>query len=427
MRFGLAAGVIMWASAAWAGEPVAEQPAEDPAPKDPALPEPPPADAAAPSPVEEPPPAEAPADALAVPAEAPPVEAAVAPLAPRRGRPVPPGTPAAYVDQRPTPPYARWPMPEPVRFADSESCDAFYATAAPGQMGHSIRRFDAVFRRCEATADGYVYRESHAYATLDPVLDPLLLIVPPAVLLSDFLRRGDSVAGADARWDLHGDEPDQRSPTWKGPAVAAPVWKPMSDVLQGAAIVSAFSPAWTSSGNARFTDTLIMAEVHAVSAGIAGSISLRRPEPSPLTDADLRGWEADALWGSLEDLEGDRPFRATVSLHTSSVAASGFGLATLSVLHNRDGSVGAKVLPYAVALGFTALQGTARVMSLREDPGDVLSGALVGTAAGVLVPLSHAAIARVIEPERIRMQQERRRVSVVPTAGPGGVGLVGAW
>jgi hypothetical protein len=330
---------------------------------------------------------------------------------------------------RPTPPYARWPTGDTGPFEDHEACEAWFHETAPGAMGKSIRRFDAVYRRCEPTTDGWVYREDHAYATLDPLLDPLLLVVPAAVLVADLLRRGDSVARVQDRWDLHGDQPGLKQPTWQGPEVAKAGWAPVGDIVLGTSIAMSFSPLWMSSGNARRTDLLMMAEVQALSVGIAGSISLRRPEPRPLADADLRGWDDETLWGSFDALQGDNPFRSTVSVHTSVVAGSGFGLATIGLLHGKDRSIGSKVLPFVAAAGFTALEGTARVLSLREDPGDVLGGALVGVASGVLVPLSHAAIAATIDPARIRARQAKRGVQamVVPTAGPGQIGLAGSF
>jgi hypothetical protein len=369
---------------------------------------------------------------LATPPAALPAEPS--PSAPRFGarRPAPPGTPEAFLDARPTPPYARWPLPDGPSFPDERACAAEFARQAPGAMGRTIRRFDAVYRRCEPVADGWAYREDHAPVTLDPILEPLWLVVPSAVWLSDYLRYRDSVGRAAQRWDLSGDDPSLRQPTFRPPQVAGAAWRPVSDVLRAGAIGASWLPVFTSRGNAKATDALIMAEVHVVAAGITGSINLRRPEPIPLADADLRQLSAPALWDTRGELEDDVAYQSGVSAHTATVAAAGFGLATLSALHHPDASWGRRIVPYVFAAGFTALEGTARVLSLRADPGDALAGGLVGAASGLMVPLSHAAIARVIDPERIQRQQRARaakasQVSVAPYIQPTGVGVTGVW
>jgi membrane-associated phospholipid phosphatase len=442
-------------TAAAAGEaPPAAQPSppSDATPSDTTPPDaaPAPSDAAPIDPATAPPPDAPPADPAAPPADAPPnpdmttAPAQAAPPAattpevapggrlPGGRRPPPPGTPEAFLNARPTPPYARWPLPDSEPLPDAEACAEVFAEQAPAEMGRSIRRFDAVYRRCEPVDGGWAYREDHAYATLDPILEPLWLGVPSAVLLADHLRFRDSIGRAAARWDLSGDDPSRRQPTFRPPQTAGAAWRPLSDVVRAGAIAASWMPAFTSRGNARMTDSLMMAEVHVVAAGITGSINLRHPEPIPLADADLRQLSAPTLWDTRGDLEDDLAYRSGVSAHTATVAAAGFGLATISALHHSDAPWGRKLTPYFVALGFTALEGTARVLSLRADPGDVLAGGLVGAASGLVVPLSHAAIARVIDPQRIQRQQQARTsrtsmVSVAPFIQPTGLGFTGVW
>lgn len=342
---------------------------------------------------------------------------------------LPPGTPPEFAGMRPRPPYARWPSDVPVYFASKADCDTYFKEVAPGAMGRTIRRFDAVYRRCEMEEGQWVYRESHAYATGDPILDPVLLAVPPAVLLADWIRLRDSAGRAAERWDLTGTQPDKRQATWEG-APSAPVrgMRAVGDAVLGLSYLTAATPIFMTEGNGRGTDALIMTEVITVTAGITGSINLRNAEPMPLVDSDLRAWDERDRWRAYDELQTNRVYRSAVSAHTAQTAASMFGAATLGAMHHPDKPVGAQLVPFIAAAGFTALQGTAQVMSLRADPGDVLGGILVGTATGVLVPLSHAAIAKVIDPVRLKERREKRgRVTMVPVAGPGAVGVVGRW
>lgn len=348
-----------------------------------------------------------------------------------QARPAPPGTPPQFQDQRPRPPYAIWPREDRVFDSRSECMEWYRDNTRPAER-ISIRRFDAVYRRCEATGGGWTYRESHAHVLLDPVLEPLLLVTPLAVALA---RRNQHRVLGDRglqRWDLDctGDDCDLRYDGFTPPTAPVGQWRTFSDVLLYSTPVLALSPLLFSRGNARLTDTVIMVEVLAMATGITESEKRLSAEPRPYAMSDLSAWSSDELWLVHDDLRGNDAWASSPSGHTSLVAATTFGLATLAGIRTQWKRPAAVAIPFALAAGATALQGSARVLAVRHDPLDVTFGALTGIAVGVFVPLSHSAIASVIEPERIQRRQEKRagrRVSMVPTFTGNGVGVMGVW
>jgi hypothetical protein len=343
----------------------------------------------------------------------------------------PPGTPEQYRDQRPRPPYARWPADADQVFDDRSDCLAWSRERNTTAQRALIRRFDVVHRRCVFERDGWHYRENHAPLTLDPVLEPLLVVTPLAVALARRTQHDPLVERGRTRWDLHctGDDCELRYDGFQAPEAPVGRWREFSDVLLYATPVLALSPLLTSSGNAKLTDTIVMAEVLIVNLGITESTKRVAAEPRPYTSTDLSSWEADDLWGIHDDLRGDDAWASNLSGHTSFVASTTFGLATLAGIRTRWRRPAAVAIPFTLAATATALQGTARVLAVKHDPSDVVLGAFTGLAVGVLVPLSHAAIAETVDPERLRKRRERRRrVALAPTIAPdGSVALVGVW
>jgi hypothetical protein len=169
----------------------------------------------------------------------------------------------------------------------------------------------------------------------------------------------------------------------------------------------AASPLVFSRGNGKLTDAIVMAEVMAFDLGVVRGAALLRAEPRPYATSDLALWDPEDAWLVTDDLRGDEAWTSSPALSTSTVAASSFGLATLALLHAEEKRPVPIALVYALAVGATALQGTADVLSRRADPGDVAIGATAGVAIGVLVPLWHKSISVVVDPERLARRRDR--------------------
>lgn len=327
------------------------------------------------------------------------------------------------------PPYAREPG-APVAFRTPEECRAHRRSVTTPMGRFAIRRLDAVFRRCEREDGYYVYRESHAYATLDPVLDPILFAQAGGLLLGVELAHRDLVARGSEKWAVGCTELDCQSRPHPLTNYAAPKpgWETFSDVLLFTSMGISPAPLLFSKGNARYTDTLIMSQVMLTNAAITQAAKRLTAEPRPFAFSDLRDWDPNDVAGVASDLRGNDAWTSYFSGHTSWVAASTFGLATVYAIRGRRPV--ALIAPYSAALAATVLVGTARVLALRHDPVDVLVGGVTGAIVGIWIPFAHAGIARVIDPELRARRDERRaarRVHVIPTAGPTSVGLQGVF
>lgn len=210
--------------------------------------------------------------------------------------------------------------------------------------------------------------------------------------------------------------------------VPKPGWKTLSDALLYSSAAGPLVPLLTTRGNGRLTDALVMGEVLLLTVGVTEAVKATVSEPRPYAFADLRDWPAKDASSLVHELGSADAWSSYPSGHTSLVAASSFGLATLWSLHHRDTKPGLHMVPFATATLLTSLQGTARVMALRHDPVDTVMGGLTGMLAGTLVPLAHLSIARAVDPERARRRRARRgTVSVAPVATPTSVGLEGRW
>lgn len=409
----------IWLIVALAEEPTSPEVAPEPVPAQTAPAAPPPASEAPPADVWA---AAVPAEAPAEPAPAEPAPVAATPVAPT---PVAPTTAEADVAALAVPVDAA-PATAPA-FESWSDCIAYGKRVSTWQERFVIGRFDARWRRCERSDDGIVWRDTHAPLLLDPILDPALLLGSAIGLAVDTARLDDDLAGrALAKW---GDEDGRIVRPHKPGPYLAPVgkWAEASDGILYASLGIAALPTFTSSGNAKLTDTVVMAEVLLVDYAVARGIGLRTAEPRPYMDKDLRAFSSDDLWTVQEDMRTGNAWTSYPSMHTSVTAASTFGVATLWATRGRPTPWIA--VPYTLAVGLTAVQGAARVLSLREDPTDVAVGALTGAAIGVLVPLSHVAIAKVIDPDRIARMKERRgmpaTLNVAPA--PNGLALQGTW
>jgi membrane-associated phospholipid phosphatase len=341
--------------------------------------------------------------------------------------PAPPPQPISRL-RRPAPNPSPAPAPgvDGARFADRDACRAWMKQHTDMRQRMSIRRFDARHRRCEVDGAGWVYRDTHAYITLDPVLDPALWIAAAATL--GVSRTRDPRDRGREQWDPTCNPADDTCIQRRDPLAAgltAPVgkWREASDGILYASSAISLLPLLTSRGNAKMTDTIVMAEVMALNLAVTESIKIRVGEPRPYAFADLRDFDAVDAMALKDDLRGEDAWKSYFSGHTSITAASTFGLATLWAVRQRGTKPGWYALPYGLAAGLTAVQGTARVMAMKHDPTDVAVGAISGALIGTLVPLSHAAIARVIDPGR----RGRGNVKVTPTASAGGLGVQGVW
>jgi membrane-associated phospholipid phosphatase len=347
----------------------------------------------------------------------------VAPVEPDRE----PADPAPTLRGRPSPEPA--PGVDGARFDSMPACRAWMLAHTTGAQRLSIRRFDARYRRCERDEGAWVYRDTHAFLTLDPVLDPVLLIAS-GVTLAVSRARDNVVPTGLSRWDP-GCDPSvegctaRRDPLAKG--LTAPVgrWEEASDGILYASFALAGLPLLTSRGNARLTDTIVMAEVILLDLAVVESIKVRTAEPRPYVFGDLRDFDRADTFELMDDLRGDDAWKSYFSGHTSITAASTFGLATLWALRQRGTKPGWYALPYGLAAGITAVQGTARVLSMRHDPTDVVVGGVAGVLIGTLVPLAHAGIARAIDPERVRPGRSPLRMRL--NAGPNSLGVQGVW
>lgn len=74
--------------------------------------------------------------------------------------------------------------------------------------------------------------------------------------------------------------------------------------------------------------------------------------------------------------------------HTSGVAAGAFTITTIAVLSKADRRP-VDFAWYAVPTALTVLEGQARVRASFHHPTDVISGAILGAACGILVPAAH--------------------------------------
>lgn len=383
--------------------------------------------AADPSPPGAPPHDDAPADDATTAPEAP-----IAPATPASDAPPAP-THRSEPDPEPAPTLRGPPSPEPApgvdgaRFDTSEACaDWMRAHTRPTQR-MSIRRFDARHRRCERDGREWVYRDTHAPLTLDPVLDPALLLAS-GITLAVSRANPRVIETGLSRWDPRCDpaSPDCASRRDRLAPYTAPVgqWREASDGLLYASLALTGLPLLTSRGNARLTDTIVMTEVLLLNLAVVDSIKVRAAEPRPYTSADLRDFDRDDAFYVMDGLRTDEAWRSYFSGHTSITAGTTFGLATLWALRQRGTKPGWYALPYGLAAGLTAIQGSARVLSLQHDPTDVAVGAVAGALIGTLVPLAHAGIAGAINPDRQRRGSPFR---LRLTAGAQSVGVQGVW
>ncbi len=120
--------------------------------------------------------------------------------------------------------------------------------------------------------------------------------------------------------------------------------------------------------------------IYAETLVVAGAITelfkwaVRRPRPYTLEPGGRLGVPDDDL--------------SFFSGHTSMSAAWAFGVARLFDLTHRW-PAWMRVVAYGSAATFTVAMGTMRVLAGKHWPSDVLVGAAVGTAAGLLIPELH--------------------------------------
>jgi membrane-associated phospholipid phosphatase len=181
------------------------------------------------------------------------------------------------------------------------------------------------------------------------------------------------VNGLD-RWVAEGSSsgtsaPHHTSNALFGIAVAAAVVVPVSTgTIDGAA--------------AGWTDFVLALEALAWNAALANVVKLAVRRPRPISYVQLREGTLDP-----DDTDGSLSF---YSGHTSTVASVAAALTTIDMMRRPRGCPRPWLL-LAAGSAMTIATGAMRVAAKRHFVTDVATGAVMGTAIGVVVPLLHRA------------------------------------
>jgi hypothetical protein len=363
--------------------------------------------------------------------------APVTPEAPAVHDPDPATEPPAVDDPDPAPEATPPTAPED-RFARHRDCaDALRALAHPGDHARPttardtgrlgtlfLGRYDAFRRRCvpargdDAPEARWRLAVDHAPVVLDPILEPAFLLGPAIGLAADSARYGD-VTARGAAWL---EENGRRGGARTSPRAS---WWRFSDGWTAATASLAALPLLTSRGNARLTDTLILAETVFVDAALVHGIALRLARPRPWASGDVGLWAPGTQDLVTSRLGGPDPFLSSPNLPTSLTAATTVGLATTWAARHKPSAWWA--LPFGLAAGATTLTGVAEWQAARGTHGDIALGAVIGATVGAFVPLSHAAVAAAIRPDRLARLRARRQVQLQLDLRPNGASVSGVW
>jgi membrane-associated phospholipid phosphatase len=148
-----------------------------------------------------------------------------------------------------------------------------------------------------------------------------------------------------------------------------------------------------------FEDTVVFAEAIAISGGLVTATKYAVQRPFPRTYA-----------GQPDILNNDSGYRSFYSGHTA-LTFTALGVTSMTVGRR----YGHWALPWIATVVIGASVAAELVLAGWHFPTDVITGAALGTASGVIVPVTHFTALPV-----------RPVVSVMPGGGPG-VSLVGAW
>jgi membrane-associated phospholipid phosphatase len=168
----------------------------------------------------------------------------------------------------------------------------------------------------------------------------------------------------------------------------------VAPILLDALDVHLSGGSWSSYG----IDLVVMLEALTINGALNETMKLTVRRPRPLV--------YDPVAGS-DDLTQPDSYLSFYSGHTSSTAAVTMAYATTFALRHPDSP--ALLWIYGGAAVGTATMGLLRVLAGKHFPTDVLAGAAVGSAVGLVVPRLHA---------------RNRQVMAVPVAG-GALLLVG--
>jgi membrane-associated phospholipid phosphatase len=147
-------------------------------------------------------------------------------------------------------------------------------------------------------------------------------------------------------------------------------------------------------------DMLVLAEVLAINGALNQlvKLSVRRPRPTV--------YDVPA---TAPDINDSGNYVAFYSGHTSTAFAAGMAYATTFALRHPDSRSRGQV--YGVAAVAAGTVGVMRVVAGQHFPSDVLAGALVGSALGLVIPRLHRA----------------RSVTLTPAAGGAAVSVIGRF
>lgn len=177
-------------------------------------------------------------------------------------------------------------------------------------------------------------------------------------------------------------------------------WQTTSDVAVLGLAVGAAGTAWVDGGlSGGLGDLVVILEsvLWADALAVVANLAARRPRP--------------LVYGELAPLTERTEGKAALSFF-SGHTASAFALASAATAtaYRRHGGDAFTWVVGGVGHAVAALVASGRVMGGKHFPTDVLAGAAVGVAMGVLVPALHDA-----------------PVQVTPAIGPEGAGVSVAW